>query len=122
MMWRDMRVPAPGLTRRAPSFETPNPVMNPPVAASTAPRGREAAMSFIMLTGLLDMIAMGLIIPGLPHLVGPFADTRAEKTMWFGVVARSFVSAHFFGSPMASSTLRMSRTIRLNPWGSREEA
>ena len=100
MIWRDMRVPAPGLTRRAPSFETLNPVMNPPVAASTAPRGREAAMPFIMLTVLIDMIAIGLIIPVLPHLVGTFTDTPAEKTMWFGVVAFSFGIANFFGSPI----------------------
>src|SRR6185369_6093699 len=73
--------------------------MNRPEPASTAPR-REAAMPFIMLTVLIDMIAIGLIIPVLPHLVGTFTSSPTEKTMWFGVVAFSFGIANFFGSPI----------------------
>jgi DHA1 family tetracycline resistance protein-like MFS transporter len=69
--------------------------MNAPAA-----RGREAAMPFIMLTVLIDMIAIGLIIPVLPHLVGSFTSSPTDKTMWFGVVAFSFGIANFFGSPI----------------------
>jgi DHA1 family tetracycline resistance protein-like MFS transporter len=69
--------------------------MNVPAA-----RGREAAMPFIMLTVLIDMVAIGLIIPVLPHLVGSFTSSPTEKTMWFGVVAFSFGIANFFGSPI----------------------
>lgn len=64
------------------------------------PRAREAAMPFIMLTVLIDMIAIGLIIPVLPHLVGSFTASPTDKTMWFGVVAFSFGIANFFGSPI----------------------
>lgn len=74
----------------------------PAATAPTAPpvRGRAAAMPFIMLTVLIDMVAVGLIIPVLPHLVGSFTDSAADKTLWFGVVAFSFGIANFFGSPV----------------------
>ena len=73
--------------------------MTVPVPASTG-KAREAAMPFIMLTVLIDMVAIGLIIPVLPHLVGTFTTSPTEKTMWFGVVAFSFGIANFFGSPI----------------------
>ncbi|MFZ5548163.1 MAG: MFS transporter [Pseudomonadota bacterium] len=68
-------------------------------AAATAKR-REAAMPFIMLTVLIDMVAIGLIIPVLPHLVGTFTSSPTDKTLWFGVVAFAFGIANFFGSPI----------------------
>jgi MFS transporter, DHA1 family, tetracycline resistance protein len=61
---------------------------------------REAAMPFIMLVVLIDMIAIGLIIPVLPLLVGRFTDSPAEQTYWFGVVAFTFGIANFFASPV----------------------
>jgi DHA1 family tetracycline resistance protein-like MFS transporter len=57
-------------------------------------------MPFIMLTVLIDMVAIGLIIPVLPHLVGTFTATATDKTVWFGVVAFAFGIANFFGSPV----------------------
>ena len=67
-----------------------------PVAAAERP----AAMRFIMLTVLIDMVSIGLIVPVLPHLVGTFVATPTEKTIWFGVVAFAFGIANFFGSPI----------------------
>ena len=67
--------------------------------ASTG-KSREAAMPFIMLTVLIDMVAIGLIIPVLPHLVGTFTTSATDKTLWFGVVAFAFGIANFFGSPV----------------------
>jgi MFS transporter, DHA1 family, tetracycline resistance protein len=57
-------------------------------------------MPFIMLTVLIDMVAVGLIIPVLPHLVGSFTSSATDKTLWFGVVAFAFGIANFFGSPV----------------------
>lgn len=57
-------------------------------------------MPFIMLTVLLDMVAIGLIIPVMPHLVGTFTESATDKTLWFGVVAFAFGIANFFGSPI----------------------
>jgi DHA1 family tetracycline resistance protein-like MFS transporter len=61
---------------------------------------RKAAMPFIMLTVLIDMISIGLIIPVLPALVGSFTGSQADQAMWYGVVAFAFGIANFFGSPI----------------------
>ena len=63
-------------------------------------RSREAAMPFIMLTVLIDMIAIGLIIPVLPPLVGSFSSSQADQAYWYGVVAFSFGIANFVASPV----------------------
>ncbi|NDY90110.1 MFS transporter [Ideonella livida] len=57
-------------------------------------------MSFIMLTVLIDMIAIGLIIPVLPPLVGTFTQDQGEHAFWYGVVTFAFGIANFFGSPI----------------------
>ena len=41
-------------------------------------RSREAAMPFIMLAVLIDMAAIGVIIPVLPTLVGSFATGNEQ--------------------------------------------
>lgn len=63
-------------------------------------RSREAAMPFIMATVLLDMVAIGLIIPVLPALVGSFTHSQADQAFWYGVVTFSFGIANFFASPV----------------------
>src|SRR5262245_33153673 len=62
--------------------------------------GRRAAMPFIMLVVLIDMISIGLIVPVLPPLVGTFTSSPTEQTTWFGVVAFAFGIANFFASPI----------------------
>ena len=71
-------------------------------SGASAGRGakRAAAMSFIMITVLIDMVSIGLIIPVLPLVVGTFTSSPAEQTWWFGVVTISFGIANFFGSPV----------------------
>lgn len=61
---------------------------------------RAAAMPFIMITVLIDMIAIGLIIPVLPPLVGTFTGSQADHAFWYGVVTFAFGFANFFGSPI----------------------
>ncbi len=61
---------------------------------------REAAMPFIMLTVLIDMVAIGLIIPVLPALVGSFTGSQADQAFGYGVVTFSFGLANFFASPI----------------------
>jgi len=61
---------------------------------------RKAAMPFIMLTVLIDMMAIGLIIPVLPALVGAFAGSQADQALWYGAVTFAFSIANFFGSPV----------------------
>jgi DHA1 family tetracycline resistance protein-like MFS transporter len=63
-------------------------------------RSGEAAMPFIMLTVLIDMVAIGLIIPVLPALVGSFASSQADQAYWYGVISFSFGLSNFLASPM----------------------
>ena len=57
-------------------------------------------MPFILITVLIDMMAIGLIVPVLPLLVGTFTTSPAEQTFWFGAVALTFGVANFFASPV----------------------
>jgi MFS transporter, DHA1 family, tetracycline resistance protein len=57
-------------------------------------------MPFIMITVLIDMLAIGLIIPVLPALVGVFSGSQADQAYWYGLVALSFGLANFFSSPI----------------------
>jgi DHA1 family tetracycline resistance protein-like MFS transporter len=61
---------------------------------------RAAAMPFIMLTVLIDMVSIGLIIPVLPALVGSFTGSQADQAFWYGAVAFAFGIANFFASPI----------------------
>jgi DHA1 family tetracycline resistance protein-like MFS transporter len=63
-------------------------------------QSRAAAMPFIMLTVLIDMISIGLIIPVLPVLVGKFTGSQADQAFWYGAIAFAFGIANFFGSPI----------------------
>jgi DHA1 family tetracycline resistance protein-like MFS transporter len=77
--------------------------MNPPGPAFKlfAPRlDRQAAMPFIMLTVLIDMMAIGLMIPVMPALVGSFTGSQAYQAFWYGVVTFAFSLANFFSSPV----------------------
>ena len=61
---------------------------------------RQAAMPFIMITVLIDMLAIGLIIPVLPPLVGKFSGSQADQAYWYGAVVLAFGIANFFASPI----------------------
>jgi DHA1 family tetracycline resistance protein-like MFS transporter len=77
--------------------------MHPPRHAFRllAPRlDRQAAMPFIMLTVLIDMMAIGLMIPVMPALVGSFTGSQADQAFWYGMVTFTFSLANFFSSPV----------------------
>jgi DHA1 family tetracycline resistance protein-like MFS transporter len=61
---------------------------------------RTAAMPFIMVTVLIDMMSIGLIVPVLPALVGGFTGSQADQAFWYGAVAFAFGLANFFGAPI----------------------
>jgi MFS transporter, DHA1 family, tetracycline resistance protein len=70
-------------------------------AAAGAKGGKPtAAMPFILITVLIDMMAIGLIVPVLPALVGKFATDPAEHTKWVGIIMFTFSLASFFATPL----------------------
>lgn len=67
---------------------------------------RKAALIFIFVTVLIDILAFGLIIPVLPHLVKQFAGgaTEAAKTVsaahWIGLFGFVFSLIQFVTAPI----------------------
>jgi MFS transporter, DHA1 family, tetracycline resistance protein len=81
-----------------PMSDAPAPVhvgAQPPIGPD-----RQAAMPFIMLTVLIDMAAIGLIVPVLPSIVGSFTTSQADQAWWYGAVSTAFGFANFFGAPI----------------------
>jgi len=68
---------------------------NAPVAVA-----RQAAMPFIMITVLIDMMSIGLIVPVLPAFVGSFTTSQSEQAWWYGAITFAFSVANFFASPL----------------------
>ena len=73
--------------------------MTPPVSVAAA-RERTAAMPFIMITVLIDMVSIGLIVPVLPAVVGGFTSSQTEQAWWYGGVTFAFSFANFLTSPL----------------------
>ena len=59
-----------------------------------------AAMRFIMLVVLLDMLAVGIIVPVLPAIVGQFTPDPVAQARWYGVVAVSYALSQFVSAPI----------------------
>lgn len=70
---------------------------------TTSP-ARRAAVAFIFVTILLDMLALGLIMPILPKLVESFVDNdTARAARIFGVFGTAWALMQFFFSPILGS-------------------
>jgi len=71
------------------------------IAASSASPPRPAAVAFIFITILLDMFALGLILPILPKLVESFVDNdTASAARIFGLFGTAWAAMQFFFSPV----------------------
>lgn len=68
------------------------------------PPARGAAVAFIFVTILLDMLALGLIMPILPKLVESFVDNdTAQAARIFGVFGTAWALMQFLFSPILGS-------------------
>lgn len=61
---------------------------------------RQAAMPFILVAVLIDMVSIGIIVPVIPALVGSLTGSQADHAFWLGVVSFAFGIANFFGAPI----------------------
>lgn len=72
--------------------------MNEPAIPASRHR---AALAFIFVTVTLDMLAFGIIIPVLPHLVVELTGGGlANAAMWVGVISTLFMLMQFLFSPV----------------------
>ncbi len=70
--------------------------------AVTASR-RKAALAFILVTAMLDIVAMGIIIPVLPPLIEEFAGSNAAAGWINGVFVALWAGMQFLASPVIGS-------------------
>ncbi|MCE2915007.1 MAG: TCR/Tet family MFS transporter [Rubrivivax sp.] len=75
--------------------------MNLPSPGAAVPR--QAAMPFILITVLIDMLSVGLIVPVLPALVGKFSVDSSDQAHWVGVIFVTFSLASFVCAPILSA-------------------
>ena len=69
--------------------------------STAAPAPRRAALVFIFITVVLDILALGMIIPVLPRLVAGFlGNDTARAAEMFGVFGTVWALMQFFFSPV----------------------
>ena len=72
--------------------------VNPASPQTAAAQG--AAMRFIMLVVLIDMLAVGIIVPVLPAIVDQFTADPSEPARWYGVIAAVYALSQFMSAPI----------------------
>ena len=66
-----------------------------------APARRPPGLAFIWITVALDILALGVVIPVLPHLIKQFVGgSTATAAAWVGVFGSVFALAQFLASPL----------------------
>jgi len=95
--------------------------MGAPEVDFAPPPRRQAAIAFIFITVVLDVLAMGIIIPVLPRLVQDFLNGDAARAaIMFGVFGTVWSAMQFFCSPiigMLSDRFGRRRVILLSNFG-----
>jgi len=66
-------------------------------------RSHKAALGFIFVTAVLDVISMGLVIPVLPSLIEEFAGSNAAAGIWNGAFVAMWAAMQFIASPVIGS-------------------
>lgn len=64
---------------------------------------RQAALAFIFVTAVLDVLAMGIIIPVMPPLIEEFTGSNADAGWINGVFVALWASMQFVFSPVMGS-------------------
>lgn len=72
--------------------------MSPPTS-----HPRQAAVAFILVTALLDIMSMGIIIPVLPPLIEDLAGSKQFAGLWNGVFVALWAAMQFLCSPVIGS-------------------
>jgi DHA1 family tetracycline resistance protein-like MFS transporter len=67
------------------------------------PRPHRAAQGFILVTAMLDILAMGLVIPVLPPLIESFTGSNAKAGVWNGIFVALWAGMQFIASPVIGS-------------------
>ena len=69
----------------------------------TIRRRFQPALAFIFVIAVLDVMAMGLVIPVLPPLIEEFTGSNADAGWWNGVMVALWAGMQFLFSPVIGS-------------------
>ncbi|MBB1090522.1 TCR/Tet family MFS transporter [Rhodopseudomonas palustris] len=73
----------------------------PPGTIAPLPGARPAAVGFIFVTILLDMLSVGMILPILPKLIESFSDNNtADAARIYGLFGTAWALMQFVASPV----------------------
>lgn len=64
---------------------------------------RRAAIWMILITGFLDMLAMGLVMPVLPGLIEELSGSAAKAGLWTGIIGSLWALMQFVFAPVIGS-------------------
>ncbi len=99
-------VPSSGPAGRTPAASAPTasvPTASTPAApaGSAPPPPRRAALAFIFVSLILDIVAFGIVIPVLPQLIKGFVggDTQ-QAAHWYGIFGTTWAAMQFLCSPL----------------------
>lgn len=79
------------------------------------PKVRRAALAFIFVTAVLDIVAMGIIIPVLPQLIEDFVGSNARAGVINGVFVALWAAMQTgmdHGSPAAINSAATASMLR----------
>ncbi|MEA1072718.1 TCR/Tet family MFS transporter [Sphingomonas sp. LY160] len=66
-------------------------------------RSFKPALAFIFVTAVLDIMAMGIVIPVLPALIEEFSGSNASAGLWNGALVAAWAAMQFIFSPIIGS-------------------
>ena len=61
------------------------------------------AITFILVTAVLDIMSMGLVMPVLPLLIEQFTGSQATAGIWNGAMVAIWAGMQFLCSPIIGS-------------------
>lgn len=64
---------------------------------------RKAALGFILATAVLDILAMGIVIPVLPPLIEEFVGSSSSAGWWNGLLVALWAGMQLIASPILGS-------------------
>ncbi|MGE3745329.1 MAG: TCR/Tet family MFS transporter [Sphingomonadaceae bacterium] len=70
------------------------------ITPSQSPGRFSPAIAFILVTALLDVMAMGLVLPVLPQLIEEFTGSGADAGIWNGAMVAIWAGMQFLCSPV----------------------
>src|SRR3546814_3276915 len=97
--WSSVVCSADPPARRAATAPTSESNPMPPVAC----RASKAAIAFILVTAMLDVLSMGIVIPVLPTLIEQFTGSNARAGIINGVFVALWALMQFLASPVIGS-------------------